>query len=61
MIMRTGTAPSREGKKAVVGYFDPVVSRRLREIALAEEKTLQEVLREAINDFFLKKGRSAIA
>lgn len=53
--------PAREGKKAVVGYFDPSVSRQLREIALAEGKTLQGILREALNDFFAKRGKSTIA
>ena len=55
------TPPAREGKKAVVGYFDPSVSRQLREIALAEGKTLQGILREALNDFFAKRGKSTIA
>jgi len=55
------TPPAREGKKAIVGYFDPSVSRQLREIALAEGKTLQGILREALNDFFAKKGKSTIA
>ena len=55
------TAPAREGKKAVVGYFDPSVSRQLREIALAEGKTLQGLLREALNDLFVKRGKSTIA
>lgn len=54
-------APAREGKKAIVGYFDPSVSRQLREIALAEGKTLQGILREALNDFFVKRGKSTIA
>lgn len=54
-------SPAREGKKAIVGYFDPSVSRQLREIALAEGKTLQGILREALNDFFAKKGKSTIA
>ena len=53
--------PAREGKKAIVGYFDPSVSRQLREIALAEGKTLQGILREALNDFFAKRGKSTIA
>lgn len=55
------TAPAREGKRAVVGYFDPSVSRQLKEIALAEGKTLQGLLREAINDLFVKRGKSTIA
>lgn len=55
------TPPAREGKKAIVGYFDPSVSRQLREIALAEGKTLQGLLREALNDLFVKRGKSTIA
>lgn len=57
----TKTPPAREGKKAIVGYFDPSVSRQLREIALAEGKTLQGILQEALNDFFAKRGKSTIA
>lgn len=53
--------PAREGKKAIAGYFDPSASRQLREIALAEGKTLQGVLREALNDFFAKRGKPTIA
>ena len=53
--------PSRKGKKAVVGYFDPAVSRQLKQIALDEETNVQEVLKEAINDLFLKKGKPPIA
>jgi hypothetical protein len=52
---------SREGKKAIVGYFDPAVSRQLKQIALDEETNLQDLLKEAINDLFLKKGKPAIA
>ena len=53
--------PSRRGKKTVAGHFDPAVSRQLREIALAEDSSVQELLREALNDLFVKRGRSPIA
>ena len=53
--------PSRQGKKTIAGHFDPVVSRQLREIALAEDSSVQELLREALNDLFLKRNRPPIA
>lgn len=53
--------PSRQGKKTIAGHFDPAVSRQLREIALAEDSSVQELLREALNDLFIKRGRPPIA
>jgi len=53
--------PSRQGKKTIAGHFDPAVSRQLREIALQEDSSVQELLREALNDLFLKRGRPPIA
>jgi hypothetical protein len=53
--------PSRQGKKTIAGHFDPAVSRQLREIALAEDSSVQELLRESLNDLFLKRGRPPIA
>jgi hypothetical protein len=54
-------APSREGKKAITGFFDPAVSRQLKQIALEEDSNIQALLREALNDLFSKRGRSPIA
>ena len=53
--------PSRQGKKTIAGHFDPAVSRQLREIALAEDSSVQELLREALNDLFIKRRRAPIA
>jgi hypothetical protein len=53
--------PSRQGKKTIAGHFDPAVSKQLREIALAEDSSVQELLREALNDLFIKRGRPPIA
>jgi len=53
--------PSRQGKKAIIAYFDPAVSKQLRQIALDEESTVQELMREAINDLFQKRGKASIA
>jgi hypothetical protein len=53
--------PSRVGKKTIAGHFDPAVSRQLRRLALEEDSSVQELLREALNDLFRKKGKSPIA
>lgn len=57
----TYTAPSRRGTKVVSGHFDPAVSRQLRMIALDEDSSVQELLREALNDLFIKRGKAPIA
>jgi hypothetical protein len=53
--------PSRRGKKTIAGFFDPAASRQLRQIALDEDSDVQELLREAINDLFEKRGKPRIA
>ena len=53
--------PSREGRKIIAGYFDPAVSKQLHQIALDDDTTLQELLREAINDLFTKRHKAPIA
>ena len=54
-------APARRGKKAVSGHFDPAVQKQLNQIALDEDSSVQELLREAINDLFAKRGKPRIA
>ena len=56
------STPSREGKKAIAAFFDPAVSRQLKQIGLEQgDASIQDLLREALNDFFIKHGRSPIA
>ena len=54
-------APSREGKKPVTGFFVPEVSRQLKKMALDQDKTVQELVREALNDLFHKHDLPPIA
>lgn len=54
-------APSRSGLKTVAGHFDPAVSRQLKALALERDSSLQELLREAINDLFRKHGKPPLA
>jgi hypothetical protein len=58
---KIGIVPGRRGKKTVAGFFDPAASRQLKQIAIDEETNIQELLREAINDLFEKRGKSRIA
>lgn len=53
--------PSRIGKKPVTGFFDPEVSRQIKKIALDKDKTMQELLQEALNDLFRKYDLPPIA
>jgi hypothetical protein len=58
----TNTAKgTREGKKAVIGFFAPEVSAQLKHLAIDKQATLQLLLAEAINDFFIKNKLPPIA
>ena len=53
--------PSRKSTKHVGGYFDPTVSKQLREIALAEDSSVQALLGEAIDMLFQNRRKPMIA
>lgn len=57
----SSTVSGRTGKKAIAGFFDPAVSRQLKQIGLERDMAVQELMREAFNDLFEKYGRSRIA
>lgn len=54
-------APSRRGKKVVSGYFDAEVSKQLKLLCVENDMSLQALLTEALNDLFIKHGKSPIA
>jgi hypothetical protein len=54
-------APSRVGKKAIIGYFDPSVSKQLKQMGLDKDLSVQDLLSEAINDLFHKYRKPNIA
>ena len=59
---KTTQAPSRAGKKALIGYFDPDVSKQLKQMMLDHDRdSVQDLLREAINDLFQKYKKPTIA
>ena len=51
---------SRQGTKLIGGHFLPEVSTQLRIRAAEEGTTVQKLLGEALDDLFVKKGRSRI-
>jgi|GEM_PF-3031656 len=52
---------SRMNTKAITGHFDPNVSKQLKMLAVTQDSSIQELLREAINDLFTKHGKNPIA
>jgi hypothetical protein len=54
-------APSRAGKKPITGFFDPEVSKQIKKVALDKDRTMQELLQEALNDLFRKYDLPPIA
>jgi hypothetical protein len=57
----TPASSGRQGKKVIAGFFDPAVSRQLKQIGLARNRTVQDLLTEALNDFFQKHQKPTIA
>lgn len=55
------TAPSRIGKKAVTGYFDPAVRQQLAVLAAEEDRSQNDLIAEALNMLFERYRKSPIA
>lgn len=54
-------ASNRQGTKLIGGHFPPEVSTQLRILAAEEGTTVQRLLGEALDDLFVKKGRSRVS
>lgn len=53
---------AREGKKVIAGYFDQRAWLQLKQIGLEQEgKSIQDLLREALNLLFVKNKKPPIA
>jgi len=55
------TRPDRVGKSNVTGYFPNEVKKQLRMMAAEQDKTIQQLLAEALNGLFAKYGKGEIA
>ena len=58
---KAGLPPSRQGKKALTGYFDPGVLKQLKVRAATQDTTIHALMSEALNDLFKKHGKPHIA
>ena len=58
---RPNASPSRRGKKQIGGHYDPEVSRQLKIAAAKEDKTIEQILGDAINEYFERRGIPPIA
>lgn len=45
---------SRQGKKTIVGHFDPEIAWQLKKLALDRRTTVQALLEESLGDLFEK-------
>jgi hypothetical protein len=53
-------APSRQGKKAMTGYFTPEMSFAMHMTARKNGMSLQDSMAEAFNDWLRKMGESPV-
>ena len=53
--------PSRRDTKLVQAHVPAEVSRQLKQLALDEDKTLQQLIVEALNDLFRSRGIPPVA
>ena len=53
--------PSRRGKRHISGYFEPEVLRQVKIICAEEDKTVNQVLADALNAHFVNLGKPPIA
>jgi hypothetical protein len=58
---KASQSPGPAGKKALIGYLDPAVSKQLKQTALDGDRTVQDLLAEAVNLLFEKHRKPTIA
>ena len=58
---KSESKPSRENTRMIGGHFPQEWQRQLALIAAEEGKTKQDLLSEALNDLFVKKGKKKLS
>ena len=48
--------PSRQGKRAAVAWLEPEAIKQLNMYAIQHDRNVQDLLVEAVNDWFAKSG-----
>jgi hypothetical protein len=54
-------AATREGKKIIAAPVDPAAHRQLKILAAETGEKVEELIREALRDLFIKHGKPPIA
>lgn len=52
---------SRQGRRGLLSYHDPVTIKQLQELALERDTSQQKLMSEALNLLFVKHGKPPIA
>jgi hypothetical protein len=52
---------SRQGRRGLLSYHDPVTIKQVQELALERDTTQQKLITEALNLLFVKYGKPPIA
>lgn len=60
-ISKPYVPPSRQGTKQIGCYMSKDAIKQFKFLGVEQEKSIQEMLREAINDYFAKNGKAQIA
>ena len=58
---KPSTSKGRQGKKTVIAYFDPAVVRELKLVGADQDKTMQDLIAEGVNEVLVKYGKKPIA
>lgn len=60
-VASKNSRPVRKNKKHIGGYFAPEVSKQIRQIALEEDSTVQQLLEEGLDMIFHSRKKPTIA
>lgn len=58
---KTPRSPSRIGKRAAVAWLEPEAVKQLGIMAIQEERTVQDLLAEAVDLLFANRGKNRLA
>lgn len=60
-VPKTAQPPSRAGKKPVTAYVEKSAHKQLRSLGLDLEKSNQDMIVEALNDYFTRHDLDRLA
>jgi hypothetical protein len=61
LVETSKRSPAREGKKAVAFWVDPAASTQLRMAGVTMGRSVQDIMTEALEDWFRKNGLPRLA